>query len=61
LRRLRHGERVVKAKNILLTGPPQCGKSTVIEKLIYHIDKPLSGFFTRELREQWREAGHAGL
>lgn len=29
----------------------------MIEKLIYHIDKPLSGFFTRELREQGRRVG----
>jgi nucleoside-triphosphatase len=47
----------VKAKNILLTGPPQCGKSTLIEKLIHHIDKPLTGFFTRELRERGQRVG----
>jgi nucleoside-triphosphatase len=47
----------VKAKNILLTGPPQCGKSTLIEKLIRHIDKPLTGFFTRELRERGQRVG----
>jgi nucleoside-triphosphatase len=29
----------------------------VIEKLIRHIDKPLAGFFTRELREHRRRVG----
>jgi predicted AAA+ superfamily ATPase len=35
-----------KTKNILLTGPPRCGKSTLIEKLISKIEKPMTGFFT---------------
>jgi nucleoside-triphosphatase THEP1 len=47
----------VKAKNILLTGPPRCGKSTLIERLISHVDKPLTGFFTRELKERGRRVG----
>ena len=29
----------------------------MIEKLIRHIDKPLAGFFTRELREHRRRVG----
>jgi nucleoside-triphosphatase THEP1 len=44
-------------KNLLLTGPPGCGKSTLIEKIIAHIDKPMTGFFTRELRDQGRRVG----
>ena len=45
------------AKNILLTGPPRCGKSTVIEKLIQQIHKPITGFFTREMKEKGRRVG----
>jgi nucleoside-triphosphatase THEP1 len=47
----------MKAKNILLTGPPRCGKSTLIEKLIRQIDRPLTGFFTREIREGGKRKG----
>jgi nucleoside-triphosphatase THEP1 len=39
-------------KNILLTGPPRCGKSTVIERLVRQIKRPVTGFFTREIREE---------
>jgi nucleoside-triphosphatase THEP1 len=44
-------------KNLLLTGPPGCGKSTVIEKLIARIDQSMTGFFTRELRDRGRRVG----
>jgi len=47
----------MKAKNILLTGPPRCGKSTLIEKLIPKIEKPMTGFFTREMREGGKRVG----
>jgi len=47
----------MKPKNILLTGPPRCGKSTVIEKLIHQIQRPVIGFFTREIREKGRRVG----
>ena len=47
----------MKAKNILLTGPPGCGKSTVIEKLVKQIQRPVIGFFTREIREEGRRVG----
>jgi nucleoside-triphosphatase THEP1 len=46
-------------KNILLTGTPRCGKSTLIEKLIKGIRRPMTGFFTREIREGGRRAGFA--
>lgn len=39
------------SKNILITGPPGCGKSTLIEKVIRRIEKPMTGFFTREIKE----------
>lgn len=44
-------------KNILLTGPPGCGKSTLIEKIVAQIKGPCTGFLTRELRERGRRAG----
>jgi nucleoside-triphosphatase len=47
----------MKTKNILLTGPPRCGKSTVIEKLVKEIHKPVTGFFTREIKEKGRRVG----
>jgi len=45
------------SKNIFVTGPPGCGKSTLIEKLILRIEKPVIGFFTREIREGGRRTG----
>ena len=45
------------AKNILLTGPPRCGKSTLIEKVVKQIHKPVTGFFTREIKEKGRRVG----
>jgi nucleoside-triphosphatase THEP1 len=43
--------------NILLTGPPRCGKSTLIEKVIGRIQKPMTGFFTREMRQGGKRVG----
>jgi len=48
---------LMSAKNILLTGPPRCGKSTVIEKLVEQIQRPVIGFFTREIKEKGRRLG----
>jgi nucleoside-triphosphatase THEP1 len=47
----------MKPKNIMLTGPPRCGKSTVIEKFVQQFHKPITGFFTREIREKERRVG----
>lgn len=47
----------MEAKNILLTGPPRCGKTTLIEKLIQQINRPARGFFTREIKEKGRRVG----
>jgi len=44
-------------KNIFVTGPPRCGKSTLIEKLVLRIERPKTGFFTREIREKGRRTG----
>lgn len=42
----------MKCNNILVTGPPGCGKSTVIETVVRNLTRPATGFFTREIREQ---------
>lgn len=44
-------------KNIFVTGPPRCGKSTLIKKLILRIEKPATGFYTREIKEKGRRTG----
>lgn len=44
-------------RNILITGPPRCGKSTLIEKIVSNIERPVTGFFTREIRERGKRVG----
>jgi nucleoside-triphosphatase THEP1 len=43
--------------NILFTGPPRCGKSTLIERIVQRIDRPATGFFTKEIRKKGRRVG----
>lgn len=44
--------------NILLTGRPGIGKTTVVRRFVaLHSNKHLSGFYTDELREQGRRTG----
>jgi len=45
--------------HILITGPPRCGKSTLIERVVRQLDQPATGFFTRELRTGKRRVGFA--
>ena len=45
------------SRNILVTGPPRCGKSTLIERVVGRIQKPMTGFFTREMREGGKRVG----
>ncbi len=45
------------ARNILVTGPPGSGKSTLIEKATSQIQGPKTGFFTREIREGTKRIG----
>ena len=47
----------MKKRNILVTGPPGCGKSTLIEEVINRMEEPLCGFFTREIKERGRRVG----
>ena len=45
-------------KNLLLTGPPGCGKTTVMRCLIERLDGlRLAGFYTQEIREQGQRVG----
>lgn len=44
-------------KNILFTGFPGCGKSTIIERIVRRIDRPAVGFYTREIRSRGRRVG----
>ncbi len=39
-------------KNVLLTGPPGCGKTTVVRRVIEQLgDRCLAGFYTQEIRQ----------
>ena len=44
-------------QNLLFTGSPGCGKSTIIEKIVQRIPRPTTGFFTREIRDKGRRLG----
>jgi nucleoside-triphosphatase THEP1 len=44
-------------KNILFTGEPGCGKSTLIERILPRLGGTATGFFTRETRERGRRTG----
>ncbi len=43
--------------NILLTGPPGVGKTTIIQKIVEQLDCPKRGFYTEEMREDGRRKG----
>ncbi len=44
-------------KNILITGPPRIGKSTLIEKITGGLERQMTGFFTREIKQKRRRVG----
>jgi nucleoside-triphosphatase len=46
-------------RHILVAGPPRCGKSTLIERVVRKLERPATGFFTRELRTGDRRVGFA--
>ena len=47
------------ARNILVTGPPRSGKSTLIERVVEGLERPATGFITVEIRERNRRVGFA--
>jgi len=38
-------------KNLLLTGNPGCGKTTLIRRVVARLGCPIGGFYTEEIRE----------
>jgi nucleoside-triphosphatase len=49
-------------KNLLLTGPPGCGKTTVLRRLVERLGGlRLAGFYTQELRAQGPRVGFEAL
>ena len=42
---------------ILLSGPPQCGKTTVVQKVVARWPGKAAGFYTREVRRAGRRLG----
>ncbi|CAB1084938.1 hypothetical protein JY97_07700 [Alkalispirochaeta odontotermitis] len=49
--------RQARHKNILYTGVPGIGKSTIIEKIVQRLDRPKNGFYTEEIRAGGRREG----
>jgi len=51
---------VVVRKNYLVTGPPGCGKTTLIQKIVKDLGTlPMAGFYTEEIREGRERVGFA--
>jgi nucleoside-triphosphatase len=49
-------------KNLLLTGPPGCGKTTVFKRLVERLaGLRLAGFYTQELREHGQRVGFEAI
>jgi nucleoside-triphosphatase len=44
-------------QNILLSGRPGCGKTTLIKHLVSHFDLPAGGFYTEEIRDRGTRVG----
>lgn len=47
----------VSRPRLLLTGPPQCGKTTVVRRVVERFPGRASGFYTREVRLAGRRVG----
>jgi nucleoside-triphosphatase len=49
-------------KNLLLTGRPGCGKTTVLKRVVEHLgDYRLAGFLTLELQERGQRVGFEAI
>ena len=47
-------------KNLLVTGPPGCGKTTLVRKIVQELGSlPMTGFYTEEIREGRDRVGFA--
>jgi nucleoside-triphosphatase len=47
-------------KNLLVTGPPGCGKTTLVRKVVQDLGTlPMAGFYTEEIREGRERVGFA--
>ena len=48
------------SRNLLVTGPPGCGKTTLVRRVVQDLgDLPMLGFYTEEIREGRDRAGFA--
>ena len=48
--------------NLLLTGPPACGKTIVVRRVVELLKgRKLSGFYTEELREHGQRLGFEAI
>jgi nucleoside-triphosphatase len=45
------------ANNILITGPPGCGKTTLARQIVADLDLDVSGFYTEEIRKDGKRRG----
>ena len=49
-------------KNVLLTGPPGCGKTTVIRRVVERSgERRLAGFYTQEIRQHGQRVGFEAI
>lgn len=46
-------------RHILISGPPRCGKSTLIALVVRQLNQPATGFLTREIKQGERRVGFA--
>ncbi len=55
---MKYGDTTVATHTLLLTGPPSCGKTTIICRLVERLaGLRLTGFYTQELREHGNRVG----
>lgn len=51
---------MARRKNLLVTGPPGCGKTTLVRKIVENLgDLLMAGFYTEEIREGRERVGFA--